>query len=73
MKKKQESKPGRTSNESRRDFLKGAVAAGGVAAVVVATGQNVMADENMDVVSVPKSKGYQETQHVRDYYDSLRH
>ncbi|MDH5368806.1 MAG: twin-arginine translocation signal domain-containing protein [Gammaproteobacteria bacterium] len=60
--------------KSRREFLKGAAAAGGAAVVVAATGQNVaVAAEEIETVSPnKKAKGYQETQHVRDYYDSTR-
>ena len=58
---------------SRREFLKGAAAAGGAVAVVAATGTNVMAAENVETeVKSTKPKGYQETQHVKDYYASLR-
>lgn len=62
------------SNKSRREFLKGAAAAGGAAVVVAATGQNVaVAAEEIETVSAgKKEKGYQETQHIRDYYDSTR-
>lgn len=62
------------SKKSRREFLKGAAAAGGAAVVVATTGQNVaIAAEEIETVSTSnKAKGYQETQHVRDYYDSTR-
>jgi len=61
------------SNKSRREFLKGAAAASGAAVVVAATGQKVAVAEEVETVSTrKKAKGYQETQHVRDYYDSLR-
>lgn len=62
------------SNKSRREFLKGAVAAGGAAAVVAATGSNAaVAVEEVETASLDKkAKGYQETQHIRDYYNSAR-
>ena len=62
------------SDKSRREFLKGTVAAGGAAAVVAATGSSAVmaADETVTVNPGKKVKGYQETQHIRDYYDSLR-
>jgi len=63
----------RKSNMARREFLKGAAAAGGAAVVVAATGRNVMASENTETITESKKpKGYQETQHVRDYYNSTR-
>lgn len=61
------------TDKSRREFLKGAAAAGGAAAVVAATGRNVMASEEIETLSdTKKAKGYQETQHVRDYYSTTR-
>lgn len=62
------------SKQSRREFLKGAVAAGGAAAVVVSTGSTAaIASEEVKTVSKSnKAKGYQETQHIRDYYNSAR-
>lgn len=62
------------SKKSRREFLKGAAAASGAAVVVATTGQNIaVADEEIETVSTnTKAKGYQDTQHVRDYYNSTR-
>jgi len=62
------------SKKSRREFLKDAAAVSGAAVVVAATGQNVAhADEQVATVSTSnKAKGYKETQHIRDYYDSAR-
>ena len=62
------------SKKSRREFLKGAVAAGGAAAVVVSTGSTAAITSEKVAVANPieKEKGYQETQHVRDYYNSAR-
>ncbi|OEE51575.1 transcriptional initiation protein Tat [Enterovibrio norvegicus] len=58
-------------NEKRREFLKGlgVAAAASAAASVISTS----AQADVEVVSPeekPKS-GYRETQHIRDYYDSL--
>jgi len=60
--------------KSRREFLKDAAAVSGAAVVVAATGQNVAnADEQVAIVSTSKKeKGYKETQHIRDYYNSAR-
>lgn len=61
------------SDKSRREFLKGAAVAGGTVAIVASTGSNVMAAEETDIVTQSnKSQGYHETQHVHDYYNSLR-
>ena len=62
-------------NESRRVFLKGLVVGG--AAVGVAAGSGVMAAEpapkaDQAESSLPKVKGYQETAHVRRFYDLAR-
>ena len=73
MSKKSEPKTDLQSDRSRRDFLKDAIVVGSAAAVVATTGQNVMAAEVSETISVSnKAKGYEETQHVRDYYDSAR-
>ncbi len=56
----------------RRGFLL-AAGAGSVAAVaVVAVQTNSKAPQPVKVASADISKGYQETAHVRDYYDSAR-
>ena len=62
------------SNKSRREFIKGAVAAGGAAAVVAATGTSAAVEsEVVETASLDKkAKGYKETQHIRDYYNSAR-
>lgn len=62
-------------NESRRSFLKGLVVGG--AAVGVAAGSGVMAAEPAPTAdyaesSSSKVKGYQETAHVRRFYDLAR-
>jgi len=60
------------TKNSRRDFLKGAAATGGAVAIVAATGQAAVAEQTEVTAEPKKSKGYQETQHVRDYYNSAR-
>ncbi|PKF51586.1 twin-arginine translocation signal domain-containing protein [Enterovibrio nigricans] len=58
-------------SESRRQFLKGL----GVAAAASAVSTVASTSAQADVVEVkPEDKpasGYRETQHIRDYYDSL--
>lgn len=60
-------------NESRRDLLKGittAAVVGGVVAAGIST--QVSAAEKPQNNEQPKlKKGYHETQHIRDYFDSL--
>jgi nitrous oxide reductase len=61
---------GQSMREDRRRFLLGLAAAGGGAAAVAA-GQSVAADSSPadDSGTDPaERRGYQETQHVRDYY-----
>jgi len=62
------------SKKSRREFLKGAVAAGGAAAVVVSTGSTAAITSEKVAVANPieQEKGYRETQHIRDYYNTAR-
>ena len=62
---------------NRRIFLKGAAAAGGAAAIatVAASGLADAGDEAAelpDVADNKASKGYHETQHIKDYYRTLR-
>ena len=65
------SKEHNTSRQSRRDFLKGAATAGGAVAVVAVTGGKAMAvTEEKNTEIKPRSSGYRETQHIRDYYRS---
>jgi nitrous oxide reductase len=59
-------------NSSRRELLKGfttAAVAGAVAAgtTKVANASETVESSDKDV----KKKGYRETQHIRDYYDTL--
>ena len=54
--------------KSRRAFLKGAgTASVGAAISVVATGTAEAQD-----VAAPKTSGYQETDHVKAYYDAAK-
>ncbi len=62
---------------NRRIFLKGAAAAGGAAALSAASAANLIdeaADETAftDAREDRASKGYHETQHIKDYYRTLR-
>lgn len=62
------------SKQSRREFLKGAVATGGAAAIVVSTGSTaaIASEKVAEANPLKKEKGYRETQHIRDYYNSAR-
>lgn len=60
----------------RRDFLKGMAVAGGGVAVVATTG-TALADASRPELEGPvddagSDLGYQETAHVRQYYDKAR-
>lgn len=73
MIKRTSSKSSSKSNKSRREFLKSAAVVGGATAVIAFTAKNVMASVETETFSESKkTKGYEETQHVRDYYDSAR-
>ena len=58
------------TRDDRRRFLMGLAAAGGGAAAVAVTGQSAAAVAAVDdhAVEQGEQRGYQETQHVRDYY-----
>ncbi len=58
----------------RRSFLKHAASAGGAAAVAVVASRVVAATEDGAEVESkqPVSKGYQLTQHIRDYYQTAK-
>ncbi|MGF1694209.1 twin-arginine translocation signal domain-containing protein [Vibrio lamellibrachiae] len=60
-----------TVDTSRRDLIKGMTTAAVVGAVVAGTSTAASAKE--EVITEPQSTtdGYHETQHIRDYYDSL--
>lgn len=58
-------------NTSRRDMLKTLAGTAVAGTVLASVGQQVVAAET-PIDSQPKlQKGYHETQHIRDYYDTL--
>ncbi|HCE1839201.1 twin-arginine translocation signal domain-containing protein [Vibrio parahaemolyticus] len=59
-------------NTSRRDLLKGFTTAAVAGAVVAGTTKVAVASETVESSEKGvKKKGYRETQHIRDYYDTL--
>lgn len=62
-----------TINPSRRDLLKGLTTAAVVGGVVAAgVSRSAIAKDKPQNTEQPKlKKGYHETQHIRDYFDSL--
>ncbi len=59
-------------NTSRRDLLKGFTTAAVAGAVVAGTTKVAVASETVEPSEKDvKNKGYRETQHIRDYYDTL--
>jgi nitrous oxide reductase len=58
-------------NTSRRDLLKGLTTAAVAGAVVTGTATVANASETVAVDKEPKKTGYRETQHIRDYYETL--
>jgi len=58
-------------NQSRRDLLKGLTTAAVAGAVVAGTTKVASASEASEVKPEHKQTGYHETQHIRDYYDTL--
>ena len=59
-------------NTSRRDLLKGLTTAAVAGAVVAGTTKVASASETIEHSEKDvKKKGYRETQHIRDYYDTL--
>lgn len=59
-------------NTSRRDLLKGLTTAAVAGAVVAGTTKVATASETAELPKqADKKTGYRETQHVRDYYDTL--
>lgn len=59
-------------NTSRRDLLKGFTTAAVAGAVVAGTTKVAVASETVEPSEkYVKKKGYRETQHIRDYYDTL--
>lgn len=59
-------------NSSRRELLKGFTTAAVAGAVVAGTTNVANASETVESSEKDvKKKGYRETQHIRDYYDTL--
>ena len=59
-------------NTSRRDLLKGLTTAAVAGAVVAGTTKVATASETVEMPKEDMKKtGYRETQHIRDYYDTL--
>lgn len=55
-------------NTSRREMLKSLAVAGGV---ITSVGQSAIAAEPQPESEPKLKKGYHETQHIRDYYETL--
>ena len=60
------------TDASRRQFIKALGAAGGAAAVAAVASQAQAEVVEQPEVEAKSSQGYQETEHVRAYYDSAR-
>ncbi|AEA78549.1 Formate dehydrogenase subunit or accessory protein [Vibrio cholerae LMA3984-4] len=58
-------------NQSRRDLLKGLGTAAVAGAVVAEVSTQTVASESSTESKEPLKKGYHETQHIRDYYNTL--
>lgn len=58
-------------DNSRRELLKGMATAAVAGAVVAGTTTVASASEEKPLDVKKKKMGYHETQHIRDYYDSL--
>lgn len=56
---------------SRRDLLKGLTTAAVAGAVVAGTTKVANASESVEVEKDVNKTGYRETQHIRDYYETL--
>ena len=60
----------------RRSFLKGVAAAGGATALTTLFASRLLADDSAGTATrksdVMASRGYHETDHIRDYYRTLR-
>lgn len=61
---------------NRRRFLKGVAAAGGAAALTSFFSSRLIADDSSGTAArksdIMASRGYHETDHIRDYYRTLR-
>lgn len=58
-------------DESRRNLLKGIATAAVVGGVAATASKTVKADESKVAVEPNTTTGYRETQHIRDYYETL--
>ncbi|WP_167469889.1 twin-arginine translocation signal domain-containing protein [Vibrio aquaticus] len=58
-------------NQGRRELLKGLTTAAVAGAVVAGTTQVASASETVVPKQDEKKSGYRETQHIRDYYETL--
>jgi nitrous oxide reductase len=58
-------------NQGRRDLLKGLTTAAVAGAVVAGTTKAATAAETISPGKEVKKTGYHETQHIRDYYETL--
>jgi hypothetical protein len=58
-------------DESRRNLLKGIATATVVGGIAAGTTKVVKAEDNLQPVESSKTSGYRDTQHIRDYYDTL--
>ncbi len=61
----------------RRNFLKGVAAAGGATALTAVFASRLVADDTPGTaarkfIEPAASRGYRETDHIRDYYRTLR-
>ncbi|KXF81473.1 twin-arginine translocation signal domain-containing protein [Enterovibrio coralii] len=66
-----DSKKENATQESRRQFLKGLGVAAAAGAVSTVASTSVQAEVTVVKPEEEKASGYRETQHIRDYYDSL--
>ncbi|MFA0087988.1 transcriptional initiation protein Tat [Vibrio sp. 10N.286.49.C2] len=58
-------------NESRRNLLKGFATAAVAGAVITGTAHAATNDAVEAPLDEKKKTGYRETQHIKDYYDTL--
>ncbi|WP_159656559.1 twin-arginine translocation signal domain-containing protein [Vibrio atypicus] len=58
-------------NTSRRDLLKGLTTAAVAGAVIAGTTKVASASETVVLEKDVKKTGYRETEHIRDYYETL--
>jgi len=58
-------------DQSKRNLIKGIGTAAVAGAVGATVSQSVSAKEAEVKVPKPENNGYHETQHIRDYYDTL--